>query len=115
PRDAGVGPRNRLLARPRGGLLRSPRHARTRLLVPARAAVSLRRCRSRSVPIGPAGAATQAGAGTVALAASGIGTSQALAAAVSIGALGVFSGAAVLLFALAWRTGRLLLPARTAT
>jgi len=68
-----------------------------------------------ALPIGPAGAATQAGAGTVALAASGIGTSQALAAAVSGAALGVFSGAAVLLFALAWRTGRLLLPARAAT
>jgi hypothetical protein len=68
-----------------------------------------------ALPIGPAGAATQAGAGTVALAASGIGTSQALAAAVSGVALGVFSGAAVFLFAVVWRTGRLLLPARAAT
>jgi uncharacterized membrane protein YbhN (UPF0104 family) len=67
-----------------------------------------------ALPIGPAGAATQAGAGTAALAASGVGASQALAASVSVGALGVFSGAAVLLFAFAWRTGRLLLPARTA-
>jgi uncharacterized membrane protein YbhN (UPF0104 family) len=67
-----------------------------------------------AVPIGPAGAATQAGAGTAALAASGIGTSQALAASVSVGALGVFSGAAVLLFAIAWPTGRLLLPALSA-
>ena len=64
-----------------------------------------------ALPIGPAGAATQAGAGTAALAASGVGASQALAASVSVGALGVFSGAAVLLFALAWRTGRLLLSA----
>jgi hypothetical protein len=55
-----------------------------------------------------------AGAGTAALAASGLGASQALAASVSVGALGVFSGAAVLLFAFAWRTGRLLLPAGTA-
>jgi uncharacterized membrane protein YbhN (UPF0104 family) len=67
-----------------------------------------------ALPVGPAGAATQAGAGTAALAASGVGASQALAASVSVGALGVFSGAAVLLFAVAWRTGRLLLPARTA-
>ena len=67
-----------------------------------------------ALPIGPAGAATQAGAGTAALAASGVGTSQALAASVSVGALGVFSGAAVLLFAFAWRTGRFLLPTRTA-
>jgi hypothetical protein len=67
-----------------------------------------------ALPVGPAGAATQAGAGTAALAASGVGASQALAASVSVGALGVFSGAAVLLFAVAWRTGRLLVPARTA-
>src|SRR2546430_883997 len=67
-----------------------------------------------SLPVGPAGAATQAAAGTAALAAAGVGTSQALAASVSVGALGVFSGAAVLLFALAWRSGRLLRPARTA-
>ncbi len=59
-----------------------------------------------ALPIGPAGAATQAGAGTAALVASGVGTSQALAASVSVGALGVFSGVAVLLFALAWRSGR---------
>jgi hypothetical protein len=65
-------------------------------------------------PFRPAGAATQAGAGTAALVAAGVGTSQALAASVSVGALGVFSGAAVLLFALAWRTGRLVLPVRTA-
>jgi uncharacterized membrane protein YbhN (UPF0104 family) len=67
-----------------------------------------------ALPIGPAGAATQAGAGTAALAAAGIGTSQALAASVSVGALGVFSGAAVLLFAIAWRTGQTLLSARAA-
>jgi uncharacterized membrane protein YbhN (UPF0104 family) len=67
-----------------------------------------------ALPIGPAGAATQAGAGTAALVAAGVGTSQALAAAISVGALGVFSGAAVLLFSVAWSTGRLLLPARTA-
>jgi uncharacterized membrane protein YbhN (UPF0104 family) len=67
-----------------------------------------------ALPIGPAGAATQAGAGTAALAASGVGTSQALAASVSVGALGVFSGAAVLIFAVAWRSGRLLLSARPA-
>jgi uncharacterized membrane protein YbhN (UPF0104 family) len=67
-----------------------------------------------ALPVGPAGAATQAGAGTAALVAAGVGASQALAASVSVGALGVFAGAAVLLFAVAWHTGRLLLPARTA-
>jgi uncharacterized membrane protein YbhN (UPF0104 family) len=67
-----------------------------------------------ALPVGPAGAATQAAAGTAALVAAGVGGSQALAASVSVGALGVFAGGAVLLFAVAWRTGRSLLPARTA-
>lgn len=57
-----------------------------------------------ALPVGPAGAATQIGAGATALIASGIGTSQALAVAVTVGALGVLSGAAVLLAAIAWRT-----------
>jgi Lysylphosphatidylglycerol synthase TM region len=58
-----------------------------------------------ALPVGPAGAATQIGAGATALIASGIGTSQALAAAVTVGALGVLSGAAVLLAAIVWRAG----------
>jgi uncharacterized membrane protein YbhN (UPF0104 family) len=67
-----------------------------------------------ALPVGPAGAATQAAAGTAALAAAGVGASEALAASVSVGALGVFSGAAVLLFAFAWTAGRSLLRTRTA-
>jgi uncharacterized membrane protein YbhN (UPF0104 family) len=67
-----------------------------------------------ALPIGPAGAATQVGAGAAALIASGVGASQALGVAVSIGALGVFSGAAILLFAAAWRTGLGLVPTRAA-
>ena len=58
-----------------------------------------------ALPIGPAGAATQVGAGGAALIASGVGASQALAVAISIGALGILSGGAILLFAVAWRTG----------
>jgi hypothetical protein len=58
-----------------------------------------------ALPIGPAGTATQVGAGAAALIASDVGASQALGVAVSIGALGVFSGAAILLFAVVWRTG----------
>jgi uncharacterized membrane protein YbhN (UPF0104 family) len=61
-----------------------------------------------ALPIGPAGAATQIGAGAAALIATGIATSQALAAAVAVGVLGVLSGAAVLLVAVVWRTGLLL-------
>ena len=52
-----------------------------------------------------AGVATQVGVGGAALVASGVGASRALAVAVSVGALGVFSGGAVFLFAVAWRTG----------
>lgn len=68
-----------------------------------------------ALPIGPAGAATQIGAGGAALIASGIGTTQALAAAVSVGAIGVLSGAAVLLGAIVWRTGLSLVAAQTAS
>jgi uncharacterized membrane protein YbhN (UPF0104 family) len=64
-----------------------------------------------ALPIGPAGTATQVGAHTAALVASGIGASDALNVAVSIGTLGVLTGTAVLLFAVAWRTGRSFVPA----
>ena len=67
-----------------------------------------------ALPIGPAGAATQVGVGGAALVASGVGASKALAVAVSVGALGVFSGAAILLFALAWGTGLSLVLSRAA-
>jgi uncharacterized membrane protein YbhN (UPF0104 family) len=58
-----------------------------------------------ALPIGPAGAATQVGVGGAALIASGVGTSRALSVAVSAGALGILSGGAVFLCAVAWRTG----------
>jgi len=56
-----------------------------------------------ALPVGPAGTAAQVGGGAAALIASGSGASQALAVAVSIAALGVLSGAATVLFAIAWR------------
>lgn len=65
-----------------------------------------------ALPVGPAGTATQVGGGATALIAAGTGASQALGAAISVAALGVFVGAVILLVALAWRTGLLL--ARTA-
>jgi hypothetical protein len=68
-----------------------------------------------ALPIGPAGAATQIGASGASLIASGVGASQALGVAVSVGALGIFSGAAVLLVAVAWRTGLSLAPTRAIT
>jgi hypothetical protein len=63
-----------------------------------------------ALPIGPAGAATQAGASGAALIASGIAASSALAVAVSVGTLGVLSGSAVFLFAVAWRRNWTALP-----
>jgi len=50
-----------------------------------------------------------------ALIASGVDASQALGVAVSVGALGVFSGAAILLAALAWRVGVSLAHTRATT
>jgi hypothetical protein len=65
-----------------------------------------------ALPIGPAGAATQIGGGAAALLASGVGASQALGVAVSVSALGVLSGAAIFVFAVATRSAVSLLPAR---
>jgi uncharacterized membrane protein YbhN (UPF0104 family) len=65
-----------------------------------------------ALPIGPAGAATQVGGGAAALIAAGVGTSTALNVTVSFAALGVFSGAAILIVAFLWRVGVSLMPAR---
>src|SRR5947199_2484184 len=67
-----------------------------------------------ALPIGPAGAATQVGGGAAAVLAAGVGASQALSIAVSVAALGVLSGAAILLVAIAYRSGRSLTPTRSA-
>ena len=66
-----------------------------------------------ALPVGLAGAATQVGVGGAALIASGVGASQALSVAVSVAALGVLSGGAILLFAVVWRTGVSLTPRAT--
>jgi lysylphosphatidylglycerol synthase-like protein len=66
-----------------------------------------------AVPIGPPGAATQVGAGASALIASGVGGSQALAVTLAGGALGILTGAAILLAAIGWRAGRSLADRRT--
>jgi hypothetical protein len=58
-----------------------------------------------ALPVGPAGAAAQVGASGAALIAAGVEPSQALAVALSVAALGIFCGAAILLFAVAWRGG----------
>lgn len=61
---------------------------------------------SSALPIAPAGAATQVGAGAAILVASGLTTSQAIGFAVAAQALVILAGAAVLVFALAWTAGR---------
>jgi uncharacterized membrane protein YbhN (UPF0104 family) len=63
-----------------------------------------------ALPIGPAGAATQVGAGAAALLASGVGASQALSFAVSVAALGVLTGTAILVFAVAFQSAQSLMP-----
>jgi hypothetical protein len=66
-----------------------------------------------ALPIGPAGAATQVGGGAAALIAAGVGTSTALNVTVSFAALGVFSGATILLIAVIWRVGVSVMSARS--
>jgi uncharacterized membrane protein YbhN (UPF0104 family) len=68
-----------------------------------------------ALPIGPAGAATQVGAGAAALIASGVGESQALAVTLAVGVLGVLTGGAVFLAALIWQAGRRLSTGRVPT
>ncbi len=67
-----------------------------------------------ALPVGPAGAATQVGVSGAALIAAGVGASEALGVAISVGALGIFAGGAIFLFAVAWRTGLSLAAARAA-
>jgi hypothetical protein len=66
-----------------------------------------------ALPIGLAGTATQVGGGGAVLVAAGVGASQALHAAVSIGVLGVITGTAVLVAAIVWRSAASLLGSRT--
>lgn len=65
-----------------------------------------------ALPIGPAGAATQVGAAGASLVAAGVGTAQAFGAALSMGALGVLSGAFVIVFAVAWKAAATVAGAR---
>jgi uncharacterized membrane protein YbhN (UPF0104 family) len=67
-----------------------------------------------ALPIGPAGAATQVGAGAAALMAAGVGASPAVAVALAAGALGILAGAAAVLGAVAWRIALALAPGRAA-
>ena len=61
---------------------------------------------SAALPVAPAGAATQAGAGAAILIASGVRASKAIGFAAAAQSLVVLAGAAILLFAIAWQVGR---------
>jgi uncharacterized membrane protein YbhN (UPF0104 family) len=61
---------------------------------------------SSALPIAPAGAATQAGAGAAILVAGGVGAAEAVSFAIAAQVLLIFAGAAVLLYAAAWHGGR---------
>jgi hypothetical protein len=63
-----------------------------------------------ALPVGPGGTATQVGAGTAVLIASGVGLSEAVGVALAVQALGILVGASILLSATAWRTGLRLAP-----
>jgi hypothetical protein len=69
---------------------------------------------SAALPIAPAGAATQAGAGAAMLVASGVGTQQAIDYAISAQAMVIVAGAAVVVFAAARHAGQRVLARRTA-
>jgi hypothetical protein len=60
---------------------------------------------SAAFPIGPAGAATQVTAGATLLVVSGVQASQAVGFALAAQTLLIFSGAAIFLAAVLWRTG----------
>lgn len=70
---------------------------------------------SAALPIAPAGAVTQAGAGAAILIASGVGAPAAIAFAVAAQALLIFAGAAVVAFAAIWQGGTRVANARTAS
>jgi uncharacterized membrane protein YbhN (UPF0104 family) len=65
---------------------------------------------STALPIAPAGAATQAGAGAAILIAIGVQASEAVAFAIAAQGLAILAGAAIVLSAGLWHVGRQLVP-----
>jgi uncharacterized membrane protein YbhN (UPF0104 family) len=70
---------------------------------------------SGALPVAPAGAATQVGAGAALLIASGIGAAEAVSFAVVAQALVIAAGAAVVVVAALWHAGARLVPGRVKT
>ena len=111
-RVGGLGARVRLLARARGRVLSPSRRVRRRVFVDVDTSVPLYRggCGSasgRACRYGHAGRRGWRGPRR-----SGVGASQALHVAVSIGVLGVITGTAVLVAAIVWRSALSLLASR---
>ncbi len=67
---------------------------------------------SAALPIAPAGAATQMGAGAAVLVVSGMHTSEAVAFALSAQALIIVAGASIVVCVAVWHAGSRLVPAR---
>jgi uncharacterized membrane protein YbhN (UPF0104 family) len=67
---------------------------------------------SAALPVAPAGAATQAGAGAAILIASGVPATKAIAFSVAAQLLGIMAGAAIVAAAGLWQAGARLVPAR---
>ena len=67
---------------------------------------------SAALPIAPAGAATQAGAGAAILIASGVHGSSAVAFSVAAQALAILAGGAIAVTAIVWQARHRLVPAR---
>lgn len=67
-----------------------------------------------ALPVGPAGAVTQAGAGAAVLVSAGVSTPHAVGVALAGQALGVLVGGAIFLFAALWSTGMWSAPSRAA-
>src|SRR5207248_2362412 len=67
---------------------------------------------SAALPIAPAGAATQAGAGAAILIASGVHSSDALAFSVAAQALAILAGGAIAVTAIVWQARHRFVPVR---
>jgi hypothetical protein len=67
-----------------------------------------------ALPVGPAGAVTQAGAGAAVLISAGVAAPQAVGVALAGQTLGILVGGGILLFAALWRTGRRFAPSQAA-
>ena len=99
----GLAPHLGLVDSPRRRRLPAPQRALDARLVRARARVPRRlRCLG-GLPIAPAGAATQAGAGAAILVLGGFGTADAVAFSVAAQALVIVTGAAVMLLIGSWQ------------